>query len=333
MKLQAALLLGLLFLSASASCSQSEKVVHPIIRIICLPARPLALIIAQEQGLFTKYGIDVQAEVAANSDVLRNGLAEGKFDLAHAAVDNAVALSAQSGADIVVVLGGEGSTNELIAQPTVSSISSLRNQTLIVDAPTTAYAIQLKKILLLNGLQTGGDYQLKVIGGTPLRLAAMRERKEYAASILGPPASLVAKHSGLVSLGSTNKWLGPYQGIGGFTNRTWANLNRDLLIKYISAFIEAQRWMLDAAHKSAILSLLEREYKLSDSLAKETYDAWIVASGGLQPDARIDAAGFLNVLKLRAEIENTWKGSVPAVEQFYDSSFYEAAFSTLSNRH
>lgn len=326
------LLSSFLLLFAPASRSQTQEPTAPMIHVICLPARPLALIVAQEQGLFTKYGIEVQAEIAANSDALRSGLAEGKFVLAHAAVDNAVALSAQSGEDIVVVIGGEGSTNELIAQPTVSTISALRNQTLIVDAPTTAYAIQLKKILLLNGLR-GTDYQLKVIGGTPLRLAAMREHKEYAASILGPPASLIGKRAGLVSLGSTSKWLGSYQGIGGFTHRAWANANRDVLSRYISAFIEAQRWILDPAHKSAVLALLGREYKLSDSLANDAYDAWIVAPGGLQPDARVDTAGFLNVLKLRADMENTWEGSVPAIEKFYDSSFYQAAFSNLANRH
>jgi ABC-type nitrate/sulfonate/bicarbonate transport system substrate-binding protein len=329
----AALLSGILLLFAPASHSQAQKTTAPLLRVICLPARPLALVVASEQKLFDKYRIEVQSEVATSSDALRGGLAADRFDLAHAAVDNGVALAAQSGADIIVVLGGEGSTNELITQPNVTSIAALRNQTLIVDAPTTAYAIQLKKILLLNGLKADADYQLKVIGGTPLRLAAMREHKEYAASILGPPASLIAKHEGFVSLGSTNKWLGPYQGIGGFTHRKWANANCDLLTSYISAFIEAQRWILEPSHKSQVLALLSREYKLSEDLAMETYDAWVVAPGGLQPDARVDAIGFLNVLKLRAEMEETWKGRALAIDQFYDSTFYERAIESVENKH
>jgi ABC-type nitrate/sulfonate/bicarbonate transport system substrate-binding protein len=233
--------------------------------------------------------------------------------------------------DVVVVMGGEGSTNELMAQPGTHSIEDLRGHTMIVDAPTTAYAIQLKKILQLHGLRAGLDYQIKSVGGTPLRLAAMREHKEYAASILGPPSSLIAKHEGFVSLGTAQDFLGPYQGIGAFVRRDWANGNRELLTNYIAAFVEAQRWILDPAHKPEVVALLEKEAKLTNALASETYDVWIVASGGLQPDAKISQEGFTNVLRLRAEIEHTWSGATPAPGKYYDPSFYDAARSKISS--
>ena len=64
------------------------------------------------------------------------------------------------------------STNELIAQPDIHSVADLRGKTVIVDAPNTAYALQLKKILLLSTLKAGRDYEIKPIGATPLRLPA-----------------------------------------------------------------------------------------------------------------------------------------------------------------
>ena len=301
-----------------------------VLRVMCLPTRPLALTVALEQGLFAKYGVDVQAQIAANSEELRSALAGGTIDLAHAAVDNAVALAEKAHVDVVVVMGGEGSTNELIAQPSVHSIADLRGQTVIVDAPTTAYAIQLKKILSVNGLQAGRDYQIKAVGSTPLRLAAMRESKEYAASILGPPTSLIAKHEGFVSLGTTQHFLGPYQGIGAFVQRAWEKENRNLLTGYIAASIEAQRWIMDPAQKEHVVALLEKEFHLSSELAKEAYDSWIVAPGGLEADVKINLEGFRNVLRLRAEIEHTWSGETPGPEKYYDPSFYDAALSTLS---
>jgi ABC-type nitrate/sulfonate/bicarbonate transport system substrate-binding protein len=297
---------------------------------MCLPARPLALTVALEQGLFAKHGVEVQAQIAANSEELRGALAAGSVDLAHAAVDNAVALVEKAHVEVVVVMGGEGSTNELIAQPGTESVEELRGGTVIVDAPTTAYAIQLKKILLLRGLQSGRDYQIKSVGGTPLRLAAMRENKDYAASILGPPTSLIAKQEGFVSLGTTQSFLGPYQAAGAFARRSWANENRNLLTGYIAAYIEAQHWILDSAHKEQVIALLAKEFHLSDALAKEAYDSWIVAPGGLQPDAKIDLGGFANVLRLRAEMEHTWSGETPAPEKYYDSSYYDAAVLKLS---
>jgi len=303
-----------------------------VLRVICLPARPLALAVAHDQGLLSKYGIDVETHVAANSDELRTGLAEGKFEIAHAAVDNAVAMIEKSGSDVIVVMGGEGSTNELFAQPDIHSIEELRGHTVIVDAPNTAYAIQLKKILLLQGLQPDRDYELRSIGATPARLAAMREHKEYAASILGPPSSLLARQQGFPSLGSTRQMLGPYQGVGAFARKSWANASGVLLTRYIAAFIEAQRWILDPANKAQVVALLAREYKLPNELAAEAYSSWLVTPGGLEPDAAIDLDGFQNVLKLRADIEHTWNGPIPSPEKYYDPACYNAALSGLSSR-
>jgi ABC-type nitrate/sulfonate/bicarbonate transport system substrate-binding protein len=313
-----------------ASRAQSTAAAPAVLRVICLPARPLALTVGVEQGLFAKYGVEVQAQIAANSEELRSALAGGTVELAHAAVDNAVALVEKARVDVTVVMGGEGSTNELIAQPSIHSVRDLRGQTVIVDAPTTAYALQLKKILLLGGLEVERDYQIKQVGGTPLRLAAMREHRDYAASILGPPASLIAKHGGFISLGSTQQFIGPYQGVGAFVRRQWAQENRELLSRYVAAFIEAQRWILDPAHKAEVIALLEKESKLSGALANETYNAWIVAPGGLETDAKINLEGFTNVLRLRAEIEHTWSGETPGPEKYYDSSYYDAALSKLS---
>ena len=312
-----------------ASRAHASDATHGVLRVMCLPTRPLALTVALEQGLFAKQGVEVQAQIAASSEELRGALAAGSVDLAHAAVDNAVALVEKAHVDVVVVLGGEGSTNELIAQPGTLSIENLRGRTVIVDAPTTAYAIQLKKILLLQGLQVDHDYQVKAVGGTPLRLAAMRENKEYAASILGPPTSLIAKHEGFVSLGTTQHLLGPYQAIGAFARRAWAAENRNFVTGYIAAYVEAQRWILDPAHKEQVIALLVKEFHLSEGLAKEAYDAWIVAPGGLQPDVKIDLEGFANVLRLRAEIEHTWSGETPGPAKYYDSSYYDATLLKL----
>ena len=60
---------------------------------------------------------------------MRAALAAGKGDLAYTAVDNAVAMVEIAGVDVVIVSGGEGSQNELIAHPDVKSIKDLRGKT------------------------------------------------------------------------------------------------------------------------------------------------------------------------------------------------------------
>ena len=300
------------------------------IKVLTLLGRPLPLVVADKQGLFTKNGIEVETDNSPNSDVLRTNLAAGKGDLAYLAVDNAVAMVELAHQDVVIVMGGEGSQNELMVQPEIKSIKDLRGKTLIVDAPNTAYALQMKKILLLSGMQVEKDYELKAFGATPARLAAMREHKEFAGSMLGPPSSIVAKREGFVSLGSVQELIGPYQASGYFAERAWAQEHRGALASYLAAIIEAQRWLMDPGNKRQVIELMVKESHLAPDVAAENYEAVMTKPGGFARDARFDLPGFKNVLKLRAEIEGSWGGHPPAPEKFYDSTYYDAALAKLT---
>jgi len=299
------------------------------IKVLTLLGRPLQFVAADKQGIFAKYGIEVETENLPNSDVLRANLAAGKGDLAYLAVDNAVAMVELAHQDVIIVMGGEGSQNELMAQPEIKSIKDLQGKILIVDAPNTAYALQMKKILLLNSMQAGKDYEIKPFGATPARLAAMREHKEFAGSMLGPPTSIVAKHAGFVSLGSVQELIGPYQAAGYFTPRAWAKEHRDVLIGFLAACIEAQRWLMAPANKQQVLDLWVKEFHLAPDVAAEAYESGMNHPGGFAANARLDLEGFKNVLKLRAEVEGQWNGHPPAPEKYYDSTYYDAALAKL----
>lgn len=319
---------GVLLFSAAVDVQTPNP--HEI-KVLTLLGRPLQIVVAETHGIFAEYGIRVDTENLPNSEVLRASLADGKGDLAYLAVDNAVAMVELAHQDIIIVMGGEGSQNELIAQPEIKSINDLHGKTLIVDAPNTAYALQMKKILLLSGMQAGRDYEIKPFGATPQRLIAMREHKENAASMLGPPSSIVAKHAGFVSLGSVPALIGPYQAAGYFTRRAWAKDHRDALQNYLAAIIEAQRWLMAPANKQQVIDLMIGESHLAPDVAAETYELSMTRPGGYEKDAAIDLDGFKNVLKLRAEIEGQWGGHPPAPEKYYDSSYYSAALAKIKD--
>ena len=315
-----------LFLTAPGKAQPSTR---QQLHVLTLLGRPLQFVIADQQGLFAKYGLEVSNDNKKNSDELRADLAAGKGDLAYLAVDNAVAMVELAHQDVVIVMGGEGSQNELIVQPAIKSFADLRGKTVIVDAPNTAYALQLIKILSLNGLTAGKDYELKPYGATPMRLVAMRENKDFAGSMLGPPTSLVAKQEGFGSLGSVQNLLGPYQAAGLFTQRPWAKEHRDLLIAFIAACIEAQRWMMNTANKSQVIELLASQYHLSPEIAAKDYDIAINQPGGFTKDASFDLDGFKNVLKLRAEVEGQWGGHPPSSDKYYDPEYFNAALAKV----
>jgi ABC-type nitrate/sulfonate/bicarbonate transport system substrate-binding protein len=210
----------------------------------------LGIYAAQAQGFFARRGLSVDVEFTPNSQAQRDGLAQGRFEIAHAAVDNAVAMVDVAKVDVIIIMGGDSSLNSLIVQPEIRAVADLRGKTVIVDALNTAYALQLYKIVQLNGLQRG-EYTAKAIGGTTLRLEAMRKDKMYAASMMNPPFSVLAEKEGLRDLGLAVRWIGPYQGPGAFVLRSWAQANTDALVRYIQGFVEGLRWAMNSANKSA----------------------------------------------------------------------------------
>ena len=239
----------------------------------------LAIFAAQEKGFFAARGLNVDLAFTPNSIELRAGLAKGTFDLAHTAVDNAVAMVELDKADVAVLMGGDSSLNGLYVQSGITAIAELRGKTVAVDAPNTAYALQLYKMLQMHGLQRN-DYSVKVVGGVQLRLEAMRNDKSVAATMLNLPYSLLADREGMRNLGMAVTALGAYQGTGAFALRAWANANQDTLVRYLQGYIEGLRWAKNKANKTEAVALLVKRLKMMPEIAAQSYDILADPAGG-----------------------------------------------------
>lgn len=287
----------------------------------------LPLFAAQSQGFFAKRALAVEILYTPNSRVLREGLAKGDHQIVHSAFDNAVAMQVAD-LDIAVFIGGDTGLNELVAQAEIKSYQDLRGKTVIVDAPDTAFALLLYKMLAVNGLKKS-DYQVKVVGGTPQRLDAMLKDKSLAASMLQPPSSIVGENAGLKSLGMAVDVIGPYQSGSGWVMRSWGQSNSAVLTRYIQAYVEGLRWSMAPANKSAAIALLTERLKLRPEVASTTYVIAAKPAQGFATDAKINIEGVRNVLKLRAEILGQWGGTPPEPEKYLDLSFYKRAIAGL----
>lgn len=285
----------------------------------------LPLIAAQAQGFFARHEISVTVKVTGGSDELRTGLAEGRYQIAIAAVDNAVAMAEVAKVDIAIVTGGDNSFNHLFVQPDVASLADLRGKTVIVDAVNTAYAFQLYEILKRGGLNPG-DYTVKTVGATNRRVVAMENDKNDKATMLNPPFTILAAQAGLKDMGSAVKILGPYQASGAFVLRQWAAANSATLVRFLQAYIEGMRWVLDPANQDQATRLLKERLDLEPDVAAATYALAVDPDEGMAKDAKFDMVGFKNLLKLRAD----WTGKAPgAPEKYLDLSYYDKALAGL----
>lgn len=291
----------------------------------------LPLLAAQMQGSFQKRGLNVEILNTPNSEELRLGLAHGRHQIAHAGVDNAVALAETGKADVAVVIGGHGGFGRLFVQPEIRSLADLRGRRVVVDAPNTAYALVLYKILQDHGLQRG-DYAVNPAGGTASMLAALLKDKTNAAAIISPPFAFRAEREGLKDLGPVKDAIGAYQFDAGFVMRPWASANAETLVRYIQSYVEGCRWALDPVNRTAAIALLSGRLKLSPPDAERTYQLIVDPKNGIERDARLDLDGFRNTLKLRAEIEGQWGGVPPPADRYIDESYYRRALTALGER-
>jgi len=307
----APIILAMAIASAGAQDTKLTVIVFPGVQ-------NLPMFAAQAKGFFAKRGLAVDLKFTPNSDELRNGLAEGRYQIAHSAVDNAFALKDKANVDIAVVLGGDDSFNRLIVQPEITSLADIKGKTVAVDAVNTAYAFQLYEMLRQKGLNKG-DYEVKPVGGTSQRLEALTKDKTYAAAMMNPPFSIRAEKAGLRAIDTAASALGAYQGSSAFVLRPWAGANTDTLVKYIQAYIEGLRWMLEPKNKTEAVGLLSERLKLPQDVAAQAYDATLK---GFQKDGALDMEGVRNVLKLRAQFE----GGTPAdPAKYIDLSYYQKA--------
>jgi ABC-type nitrate/sulfonate/bicarbonate transport system substrate-binding protein len=318
-------LLALLASCADTPRAQSTASAPVTLRVnVFRGSSNIPIYMAQERGYFARRGITTELQFTPDSITQRTGLATGRFDIAHAAVDNAVAMVEVAGHDIVIVAGGDSGMNEFLVRQDIMKVADLRGRTFAVDAPNTAYALIGRKIMKNAGLADGKDYKLNPVGGSQTRTMAL-DNPNGAAAILNPPWNYIARDRGAKSLGSTLDLYGAYQATGAFVLRAWANAHANELERYLSAFIEGCRAAQDPANREQTLAVLQRELKLERRVAELTYQDLIKLGHGLSKDCAFNMQGFGNVLALRAEMEGQWGGTPPAPEKYLDLGYYQRA--------
>jgi ABC-type nitrate/sulfonate/bicarbonate transport system substrate-binding protein len=293
------------------------------ITVIVFPGlQNLPMFAAQAKGFYAKRGLAVDLKFTPNSEELRGGLAEGRYQIAHSAVDNAFALKDKANVDVAVVLGGDNSFNHLMVQADIKSLADIKGKTVVVDAVNTAYAFQLYEMLKQKGLNKD-DYVVKSVGATGLRLDAMIKDKAMAAAIMNPPFSTRGEKAGLKDMGTAAAALGAYQGTAAYVLRSWGKANSDTLVKYLQAYVEGWRWAFDPKNKAEAVALLVERLKLPPDVAATAFES---TSKDFSREGVVDMDGFKNVLKLRAEYEG---GAPASPDKYLDLSYYQKALAGL----
>ena len=88
-------------LGGGLSCAAAQT----NLKVMVFPGvQNLPLFAAQAKGFFAKHGLEVEVLNAPNSQELRDGLAQGRHQIVHGGIDNAVAMAEVAKAEMIAMM-------------------------------------------------------------------------------------------------------------------------------------------------------------------------------------------------------------------------------------
>lgn len=318
-------------LALGACYAAPASAADPIRLIIFQSASALSSYVAEDQGIFKKHGLDVTIKPTPNSTYMMTNLIDGNYDIASSAFDNFIAYNegqtsakTKSKSDLVVFMGVTTQNLPVLVTGDIKSLADLKGKPVGVDAPNTAFAFVLYKILEQNGLKMS-DYKIVPVGGTSERWDAIKAGKINAAIISGAYA-VQAPKLGLKRIADSQEVIGTYQGSALGAQRSWLQSHRKQAVAFVRANLEALDWARDKKnHAAAAKSLQKRIKGMTDEAAVRTVARVTNGKvGGLTLDGTVNAEGLKKVVELREQY-GTPKKKLADPSRFVDMSVLEEA--------
>ena len=177
-------------------------------------------LVAEYKGFFAKENLEVRFHETTYAPDHNKGMAEGKWDFTLSSADTMIARTTTDGTDYMLFMQAEeGLSAYLIGQPGYESFDKLRGKLLAGDPGDSNLDLIRKKILRKHGIDDT-EYDIEIIGSSPVRLEAFLQRRVVAA-MLTPPASDKALAAGGVLLASGDDYVPGWPLTCGWTLRPW----------------------------------------------------------------------------------------------------------------
>ena len=277
-------------------------------------------VVAEYKGFFEKEGLQVKFHETTYAPDHNKGMEEGRWDFTLSSADTMIARTTTDGVDFMLFMQAEeGLSAYLIGQQGVNSIEQLRGKLLAGDPGDSNLDLIRKKILRTRGIDDT-EYDIEIIGSSPVRLKAFLEYR-VAVAMLTPPASDKALAAGGVLLANAEDYVPGWPLTCGWTHRRWLLGHRDITVRFIRAWAAACDWLLAPEHREEAIQLMIDKEKLSQGSAETAY-------GKVVPRARINPAALQTVIELRKEM-GVYKPPFERPERFYDDSYWREATAAL----
>jgi len=293
----------------------------------------LPLWVAEREGLFAAEKISVKIDFTPGSTYQLTHLIAGTYDMGFTAIDNIIAyregqneayLPPGTNVDLIAVLASDDGFLSISAQKDITSVEALKGHTVTVDAMTTGFAFVLREVLARKGVPES-EVKFERAGGVANRFRAMLENSSHAATTQMTPFELLGEARGFNTLVRARDVLGPYLGIVAGVKKSWAQSNRDLLVRFLRAYAKGLEAMYDPKNRPIVEAILVANAAgMTPQLAAKAYNIYVNEKTGFFRKPVFDPEAIKTVLALRSKYGIPQK-ILTDPAPYYDASYLVAA--------
>ena len=322
-----ALAIGLYLAWAGVSSAQELKKVR--FGYPSLGFRQGHIWVAKDEGIFKKYGLDVEPIFLRGGQMAIQALASGDPPLMSI---GQVVQASLAGHDLVLIAGVEIYYDSTVfARPEIARLEQLKGKRIGISG--YGAATHFAAIILAQHLKIDPDKDWQIIPGGPdaERIAAMSANK-IDAGIFNSSTLPIAKRMGLVELVRIPDLKVEVQGNGMATTRAYIKSNRDVVKSALKGYIEGINFIF--SNKKETQRVFGKYMRTNDAEVLETsYQAYVTTTPK-RPYPTLKGLQFL--LDRLAPTMPQAKTAKP--EQFVDMSFLqeldkEGFFTEMAKRY
>jgi len=269
--------------------------------------------IAKDAGIFEKNGLDVQLVFFTGGTTAVMALVSADTPIAQLA-GAAVVNSVMAGSDAALVVGGVTSLNYyLMGRPEIKTAEQLKGGTVAISRFGSSSDFIARFALQKVGLTPGKDVTIVQIGSTTARVdAALTGRVQ--ATVVNPPASIIAQKRGMTVLADLPKLGLVYQHTSVATTRKYIREHPEIVRRYVKSQVDAVHRIY--TDKEASLRALARFIgrTVERDVLEKTWE-------NLLSEAVLPRKQYPSLEGIKTILATELKGKPGKPEDFVDSSF------------
>ena len=194
--------------------------------------------VAKDAGIFEKNGLDVQPVFFTGGTTAVMALVSADTPIAQLA-GPAVVHSVMAGSDATLIAGGITSLNYYLqSRAEIKTPEQLKGGSVAISRFGSSSDFIARYALTKIGLTPGKDVTIVQIGSTTARVDAVLAGRVQA-TVVNPPASIIAQKRGMNTLADLPKLGLVYQHTAAATTKKYIRENRDIVRRYVKSQIEA----------------------------------------------------------------------------------------------